>query len=127
MADHGRVDEQGRAFKGSQLQVQIYVNKRTRDLSDAVSGFLGLDDWDLEWVPPIESDRYREHQDRAFLAAVRQEVLGSSLAGFWPKGGPVWDALAIVRRNDEQGVLLVEAKSYTDDMSHIDMWSWKER
>lgn len=35
--DRARRDELGRAFKGSQLQVQIYVNRRAEELIDAGS------------------------------------------------------------------------------------------
>jgi hypothetical protein len=34
--DQSRVDELGRAFAGSQLQIQIYVNRREKELSQAV-------------------------------------------------------------------------------------------
>ena len=51
-------------------------------------------------------------------------ILENELRDFWPSGGPVWDALAIVDRSDkpaERGVLLVEAKSYPQEMRSAGM------
>jgi hypothetical protein len=40
-----------------------------------------------------------------------------ALGEFWPNGGPHWDALAVIHRDQEEpGVLLVEAKSYPEEM-----------
>ncbi len=111
-----RTDENGRAFKGSQAQVQMYVNERRAALNLAITGPLGIDDWELEWVSPLEAKKYREYQDAAFLRAVDQAGRAPELAKLWPKGGPVWDALAIARKVSKQGVVLVEAKSYPGEM-----------
>jgi hypothetical protein len=68
----------------------------------------------IEWKSPLAPE-YREYRDGSFL-----EVLGlldrlqNLLARFWPNGGPRWDALALVHREEAQnGVLLVEAKAHT--------------
>jgi hypothetical protein len=42
-----------------------------------------------------------------YLSSSRGQLLAC-----WPRNGPCWDALAILRRAGEVGVLLVEAKSY---------------
>lgn len=115
MADK-RTDENGRAIKGSQFQVQTYVNERRAELDHAISGPLGIDDWKLEWVSPLEAKNYKEYQDTAFLRAVDQAGRAPELAKFWPKGGPVWDALAIARKGRDRGIVLVEAKSYPGEM-----------
>lgn len=115
MADK-RTDENGRAFQGSQFQVQTYVNERREELNHAITGPLGIDDWKLEWVSPLEAKKCKEYQDAAFLRMVDQAGRAPELAKFWPEGGPVWDALAIARKGKERGVVLVEAKSYPGEM-----------
>jgi hypothetical protein len=72
----------------------------------------------LEWVSPLEGERFVEYQDGAFLSALGLLDLSGMLAEFWPQGGPRWDALAcvILPNSDRTGVLLVEAKSYPQEM-----------
>lgn len=118
----GRVDERGRAYAGSQLQIQIYVNRRQEELSRAVQDelpSLAALKPRLRWGSPLESERFIEYQDLAFLRAVGLDRLRKELGLFWPKGGPHWDALAVVEADsasDTHGMLLVEAKSYPDEM-----------
>ena len=118
IGNHGRVDEFGRAYAGSQLQIQIYVNRRLEELSLGVLRelpSLASLKVRLAWVSPLEAKKFAEYQDRAFLAAVGLEHLARSLSNFWPPGGPVWDALAAVEipgAAESNGVVLVEAKSY---------------
>jgi len=113
-----RVDELGRARAGSQLQIQIYVNRRSEELSQEVIHELP----DLaslhshfNWVSPLEKDRFVEYQDTVFLKACGFQYLSAELRAFWPRGGPVWDALASIdfhKDKNNKGILLVEAKSY---------------
>ncbi len=120
-----RVDDTGRAFAGSQLQIQIYVNRRSEDLTREV--FAGLPDLallhpHLNWASPLEKDRFSEYQDTAFLKACGLEHLSAELKAFWPRGGPVWDALASIelqKDKDKKGILLVEAKSYPGEIYGI--------
>ena len=120
--NHGRVDECGRAYAGSQLQIQIYVNRRSEELSRGVLRALpSLASLKarLTWVSPIEAEKFAEYQDRAFLAAVGLEHLAPALSNFWPRRGPVWDALAAVEipgAPERNGVILVEAKSYPGEI-----------
>ena len=91
-----RVDKLGRAYAGSQLQIQIYVNRRSEELSQKV--FQGLPDLallhpHLNWVSPVEEGRFVECQDAAFLKACGLKHLSDDLSAFWPYGGPVWDVL----------------------------------
>jgi hypothetical protein len=113
-----RVDELGRAYAGSQLQIQICVNRRPDELSRHVLevlpslASLGAN---IRWVSPLESEKFVEYQDRAFLRAVGLERVAGQLNQFWPRGGPVWDALAAVefeKYPGVKGVILVEAKSH---------------
>ena len=117
-----RVDELGRAYAGSQLQIQIYVNRRSDGLSQKV--IQGLPDLAslharLNWVSPLENDRFAEYQDTAFLKACGLKHLSAELKAFWPPGGPVWDALATIEFENEAGppgALLVEAKSHPNEV-----------
>jgi hypothetical protein len=121
-SDKSRVDEFGLAFAGSQLQIQIYVNRRQEDLSQAVTKALpSLASLSprLRWVSPIEKKRFIEYKDVHFLRAVGLGILASQLKEFWPKGGPNWDALAAVEIATVprgRGVVLVEAKSHPGEI-----------
>lgn len=116
VAQNKRTDEQGRAFKGSQLQVQIYVNRRDDELNQAIFKALpDLKDYCLQWVSPIASTQFKEYRDNEFLDAVKLSCLSEKLATFWPKGGPVWDALAIAE-GKTKGIILVEGKNYPEEM-----------
>jgi hypothetical protein len=117
MAD--RVDENGAAYAGSQLQTQLYVNKRTQALDDALrQAFSELASAEFEWRSPKAADGYREYWDKAFLERVELGHHAADLKAFWPTGGPHWDALAIVRRSEDTrpGVLLAEGKSYPGEL-----------
>lgn len=113
-----RLDKTGAAHAGSQLQTQLYVNRRTKQLDDAIRKAIpDLADTRLEWRSPLTTDGYREYSDAAFLATVDLADHVEALAAFWPKGGPHWDALAVaIFPDDEPGVVLVEGKSYPDEM-----------
>jgi len=114
-----RTDEAGLAFKGSQLQTQLYVNAKTTDLTEAVSQALSIpEDASLEWRSPLATDDFREYRDKAFLQAVGCGQLAAALKDFWPGGGPRWDALAKVNMaSGGIGVLLAEGKSYPEEMA----------
>jgi hypothetical protein len=116
-----RVDEFGRAYSGSQLQIQTYVNSRRQQLDAAILGAfpeLAKSGASFQWVSPLEGDRFSEYQDAAFLAALGLSELVGELADFWPQGGPKWDALARINWScgGPSGVLLLEAKSYPNEM-----------
>jgi len=112
-----RTDEQGRAYKGSQLQVQLYVNRREPELSAAAGEALGMASEAITWVSPLEGQSFEEYRDMDFLEAAGQRAAAVDLAEFWPEQGPVWDALATVRTsNGPTGVILAEGKSYPAEM-----------
>ncbi len=126
-----RTDESGRAYAGSQRQIQTYVNERPWMLDTEIIATLknkkylkqkyelGGDGIIFDWVSPMSSAKYEEYQDEAFWLALRMEDRCGGASTFWPKGGPVWDALAVVLFGDspdQNGVLLVEAKSYPKEM-----------
>jgi hypothetical protein len=118
-----RTDELGRACKKSQLQTQLYVNRRAATLTAAVLDALPtLSDLkpSLEWVSPLEAQAFAEFYDVGFpvLQAIGRADLENALDEFWPAGGPHWDALAIARGQggNNLGPVLVEAKSWPGEM-----------
>lgn len=119
---NARVDDLGRAYAGSQLQIQIYVTRRSEELSQRVLDALpslASSNARLRWVSPLESEKFAEYYDRAFLSALGFEHLDDALVEFWPRRGPHWDALAVVEVAGDphrRGVVLVEAKSYPDEI-----------
>jgi len=118
--NEARRDELGRAFAGSQMQTQLYVARRPKDLSASVRA--ALRDAEVlretvRWVAPLESQHFLEPSDAGFLQALGLGDLSAKLADFWPFGGPVWDALAVLGADARRdGVLLVEAKSYPGEV-----------
>lgn len=90
-----RVDENGRAYAGSQRQIQSYVNLQTDKVSASIIKALSLtENSRIVWVSPLASNSYNEYSDSNFLHALGLKLLTPMLAGFWPRGGPRWDALA---------------------------------
>jgi len=71
---------------------------------------------EIEWVSPLEQNRFREDQDSTFLGRLGLERHVDALAAFWPSGGPVWDALAIVDHGEHPSVILAEGKSYPREL-----------
>jgi hypothetical protein len=114
-----RVDKNGAAFAGSRLQTQLYVNRRTAELEDAVrSTFPELAGASFDWRSPLAEDGYAEYWDKAFLERVDLGHHAADLATFWPTGGPPWDGLAVISRGGDtrSGVLMLEGKSYPDEL-----------
>ncbi len=113
--DFSRINSTGRAYAGSQRQIQTYVNERTHALNSAVAQSLSrcdLDEKDIHWVSPLAADTYSEYRDSEFLERVGLGLLAPRLLEFWPRGGPCWDALARI----EGGCLLIEAKSHVQEI-----------
>jgi hypothetical protein len=110
-----RVDDIGRAYAGSQRQIQADVNQSPEKLSakiaEAFSNAQVCAD-EIEWVSPLESQGYAEYRDADFLLAVGLSQYTNQLASFWPRRGPYWDALARYRN----GCILVEAKSHVAEI-----------
>ncbi len=118
--DRSRVDQHGRAYAGSQRQIQTYVNDRTSTLSAVVAQALSLptaDNSRIVWVSPLASDSYNEYRDSEFLDVLGLKRLKPMLINFWPSGGPCWDALARVEKDGKLvGCILVEAKSHVTEI-----------
>lgn len=109
-----RIDANGLAFAGSMLQIQLYVNRYSDVLRDAVSDAIGGPPIaEIAWKSPLKDDQYREYRDGSFLEKLGLGQYRDELAAFWPSKGPCWDALGVAHMHDgTQRALLVEAKSY---------------
>lgn len=99
------------AAAGSQRWLQIAVAAAPELLDSALrrSGAISRRD-SVMWRSPLASDGFRECRDGEALR--RLEILtlpNRSLAEFWPRRGPVWDALGFSRQKVR---VLIEAKAH---------------
>src|SRR5438552_15088177 len=84
------------AARGSQLQMQLYVNREPEKLTAAVLAELPeLAGRDLCWVAPLEAARFSAPRDRAFLTGIGCGPLTADLAEFGPVRRPAWGALRV--------------------------------
>jgi len=98
-----------RAKKGSKRWIQIAVNDKPAILDSAVLESLNLPGRKkIQWSSPVKPG-YREHRDLAALGVIEAPPLRVPLDSFWPRRGPVWDALG---RTDHGDFLFVEAKAH---------------
>jgi hypothetical protein len=95
--------------RGSLKDVQVLINKN-QGLIDALikSRFDDLENQQIVWTSPLESDDYAEYRDDDFLLKVGLDPTQIKLDSFWPLKGPQWDALA---RTEGGQIILVEAKA----------------
>ncbi len=112
-ADRIRCDPTGRAFAGRQRQIQTYVNQHADNLQQEISIAFGTP-FSLRWASPLRSEKYEEYCDERFLSALGLLQHRGNLDDFWPKRGPVWDALA--SDTFTGGVMLLEAKSHLPEV-----------
>ena len=115
-----RTDEEGRAFAGSQMHLQVWANRRSSVLSGHILAAYDIDlpPEAMRWLSPIEVAQYREYRDGSFLRAIGEESARLRLRQFWPSGGPVWDGLAQIDSDAPGGrrIFLIEAKSYPEEV-----------
>ncbi len=107
-------------MKGSQLRVCEWINDAPLELEKHLEGWPSLaafrSERALDWRAPLREHGFREVRD-GLLRLAELEGLSPQAAGFWPKGGPVWDGVAVVHGQTlEHGVLLVEAKSHLAEL-----------
>ena len=107
-----RVDDAGRAFAGSQLQMQLHATHRLAAFEAAICESLGEEEVDL--ISPVAAESFREYMDGSFLEALGLRQYREQLREFWPKSGPRWDGLG--RVNPSGAILLFEGKSYPEEM-----------
>ena len=107
-----RVDELGRAYAGSQLQLQLYVHCRRAELDQAIFEAIPVDKHPLEWLSPVSTGSFKEYRDGEFLRVTGLGHLLEPLKLFWPASGPRWDGLAGATAGGAPALVLVEAKNY---------------
>jgi len=99
---------------GSQYWLRLAVNYAPgiiyREIIKAVDD---AKDQQIEWLSPLPPD-FTEYRDQAFLDKLRLTLPRMQLENFWPKGGPVWDALA---RTAKGHVFLCEAKAHIPEVN----------
>ncbi len=101
------------ADRGSQHWLQLAVAEAPELLRASLTQAGALRPHEqVSWSAPLAAERFAEPRDAAALRKAGIATLPSrSLASFWPKGGPVWDAVARVG----SGSLFVEAKAHTKE------------
>ena len=105
---------QKRAFRGSQKWLQILVNERPELINQVLASSLRLAQGErVIWLSPLKEDDYAEYSNQEFITRLGIVLRSVSLQSFWPKFGPVWDALAETERGD---VILVEAKAHIPEL-----------
>jgi hypothetical protein len=119
-ASRRRVDENGRAYAGSQCQIQSYVNQLPEALNKVVAQAFGTDfptNCNVRWISPLAAENYVEYRDAGFLSALGFPQHTDALSGFWPTPGPCWDALARIEdgKGNPTACILVEAKSHVSE------------
>lgn len=108
--------------KGSQFCIRTWVNREPREFADMIltsSPFIiasSKPEGHIEWLSPLVEDDYKEYRDD-FLTPLGLDKYNSDLRSFWPRRGPQWDCLGWIRQNQNDAVLLIEAKAHTSEMS----------
>jgi hypothetical protein len=99
---------------GSQYWLRVAINDARSVIDRELLGAMDDDQIQrIEWVSPL-SPEFTEYQDQAFLDKLGISPARMQLADFWPKGGPVWDALA---RTATGRVFLCEAKAHIPEVN----------
>ena len=118
-----RQSSRGRARRGSQRQLQDYVNFNQQAIDRAIISALPVriqeNSPQIRWVSPLARDEFQEYRDAEFLAVLGLDRFARDLACFWPERGPSWDALGILRVSLPNCLpisLLVEAKSHVPEV-----------
>ncbi|MDI6853031.1 MAG: hypothetical protein QME75_05425 [Deltaproteobacteria bacterium] len=107
--------EHNNKMYGSQYWLRIAVNEAREIFNQKVIEAVSLDVGEqIEWISPLAM-AYTEYQDQQFVEKLRIN-LKIPLKDFWPKGGPVWDALARTS-NPEGKVFLIEAKAHIPEIN----------
>jgi hypothetical protein len=113
----------GLAQRGSQRQLQDYVNLAPSALDHAILSALPIkvqqNSPRIKWVSPLADKEFREYRDDEFLSALGLGQFSKELDNFWPKFGPCWDALGILTTSLPGSLpiaLLIEAKSHVPEV-----------
>jgi hypothetical protein len=113
----------GRAKRGSQRQLQDYVNLNQPAFDAAIISALPVriqeNSPTIRWVSPLAGEEFREYRDTEFLSVLGLDRFAMDLARFWPQRGPSWDALGILTTSLPNSLpisILVEAKSHAPEI-----------
>jgi len=100
----------GLARAGSQKWIQVAVNWKPELLLSALQKSGAIErHTSVTWRSPLEMDSFHEYRDGEALRRAGISDLGVPLSSFWPRRGPVWDAIGITT----EGVpLFIEAKAH---------------
>ncbi len=98
--------------KKSEHWIRVLVNSNQSVIDSELERAFGWGEQCFQWLSPIASDEYAEYSDDAFLQRLGIAPRTPPLRGFWPSGGPHWDALA---KTASGKVILVEAKAYIEE------------
>jgi len=99
---------------GSQHWLRVAVNKARSVINREVTLVAEIPpDEQIEWISPLEPE-YKEYHDQKFVNKLRVHLPRIGLRDFWPKWGPVWDALA---RTTNERIFLIEAKAHIPEMN----------
>jgi hypothetical protein len=99
---------------GSQYWLRLAVNDGRELMNRETARVLDLPPGEeIEWLSPLPP-AYTEYQDQQFLDQLGITLSEVPLREFWPKGGPVWDALA---RTNRGKALLIEAKAHIPEIN----------
>jgi hypothetical protein len=98
------------ARAGSQRWLQVAIDRHPAALNRPISQILGVAEDTISWRSPLRSEGFCEYRDMEALRCLDVTRLPQrSLSAFWPRRGPVWDALGRTERGD---LLFVEAKAH---------------
>ena len=96
--------------RGSLRWIREFVNVRPQVLDAAIhEASHGRLATPVQWLSPLAADDHREYRDQPFLDRLDISLPRRTLADFWPRGGPHWDALGLSNSNEP---VLVEAKGH---------------
>lgn len=99
--------------RGSQYWLRRAVRTGAPGLEGPILRALGAEGEMIVWKSPLEVDEYREARDGSALAQLNVTLERHALSEFWPRRGPVWDALAIAGGTHR---LLIEAKAHIPEL-----------
>jgi hypothetical protein len=99
------------ARAGSQCWLQVAVARAPHLLDEAFRRAGAIDANDtIEWRSPLAQEGFAEYRDGEVLRCLGIDHLPRrQLAEFWPRRGPVWDALG---KSAQGRLILVEAKAH---------------
>ena len=103
---------------GSQHWLRVAVNDAREIINRKVRAAVALTaSEEIEWISPLRP-AYTEYQDQQFVDKLRITLDRFPLKDFWPKGGPVWDALARTTEDTRttKRVFLIEAKAHITEI-----------